>query len=254
MYPILIKFGSVVVYSYGFLIAVGFFFGILLAMRTARRQGENPDRIMDLSFYILVAAIVGSRLFYVATTWDSFAENPLDIFKIWQGGLVFYGGFLGAVGAAVVYIKLNRLPIWKTADIMAPALALGQTFGRMGCFMAGCCYGRHSDLPWAVTFTSQNCLAPVNTPLHPTQLYSAFSNLAIFIILFAFSRRSTVPGRVFWTYVLLYGLTRSMIEALRGDFRGAEVFGLLSISQTLGLTGVVVAVCMLISTRQNAGN
>jgi len=245
MHPVLIQFGSVTVYSYGFLIAVGFFLGILLATREARRLGENPEKILDLGFYILVAAIVGSRLFYVLTTWESYAENPLEIIKIWKGGLVFYGGFLGAATAAVVYMRLNRLPLRKTADILAPALVLGQAMGRLGCFLAGCCYGRQSDVAWAVTFTDQRCLAPVNTPLHPTQLYSAFTNLAIFIILWALSRRNRIPGRVFWTYVLLYGLTRSIIETLRGDFRGAEVFGLLSISQTLGLTSAAVAIVML---------
>jgi phosphatidylglycerol:prolipoprotein diacylglycerol transferase len=252
MHPILLQFRSVTVYSYGFLIAVGFFLGILLATREARRLGENPEKILDLSFYILVAAIVGSRLFYVLTTWESYAENPLEIIKIWKGGLVFYGGFLGAVTAAVVYMRLNRLPFWKTADILAPSLALGQALGRLGCFLAGCCYGRPSDVPWAVTFTDQRCLAPVNTPLHPTQLYSAFTNLAIFIILWALSRRNRIPGRVFWTYVLLYGLTRSIIETLRGDFRGAEVFGLLSISQTLGLTGAAVAIVMLVRANRKA--
>ncbi len=246
MHPVLFKFGSVAVYSYGFLIAIGFFLGIWLATRGARRLGENPDKILDLCFYILVAAIVGSRFFYVATTWEFFADNPLEILKIWKGGLVFYGGFIGAAAVAVIYMQLNRLPIWKTADILAPALSLGQAVGRLGCFLAGCCYGRHGDVPWAVTFTDPSCLAPVNTPLHPTQLYSAFTNLAIFIVLLAFSRRNRVPGRVFWTYVLLYGLTRSIIETLRGDFRGAEVCGLLSISQALGLTAAAVAIIMLV--------
>lgn len=252
MHPIIIKFWSFVVYSYGFLIATGFFLGIVLAMREARRVGENSEKILDLCFYILVAAIVGSRLFYVATAWDAFADNPLEILKIWKGGLVFYGGFLAALAAAVVYIKLNRLPVLKTADILAPSLALGQALGRLGCFLAGCCYGLPSDVPWAVTFSDPNCLAPVNTPLHPTQLYSACANLAIFIVLFVFSRRNRIPGRVFWTYVLLYGLTRSIIENLRGDFRGAEIFGLLSISQALGLTGAVVAIIMLVRANRKA--
>jgi phosphatidylglycerol:prolipoprotein diacylglycerol transferase len=234
------------------MIALGFFLGIVLAMRTARRLGEDPEKIMDLSFYILVAAIVGSRLFYVMTAWDTFADNPLEILKIWKGGLVFYGGFIGAVATAVLYIRMNRLPFWKTADIMAPSLALGQTLGRLGCFLAGCCYGRSSDSFWAVTFTDQACLAPVNTPLHPTQLYSAFTNLTIFGVLLIFSRRNTITGRVFWTYVLLYGLTRSIIETLRGDFRGAEVFGLFSISQTLGLTGAAVAIVMLVRLSRRA--
>ena len=252
MHPILFKIGNVTVYAYGFMIALGFFLGIVLAMRTARRLGESPEKIMDLSFYILVAAIVGSRLFYVVTAWESFADRPFEIIKIWKGGLVFYGGFIGAVAAAAAYIRLNRMPVWKTADILAPSLALGQTIGRLGCFLAGCCYGQPSDRAWAVTFTDQACLAPVNIPLHPTQLYSAGTNLAIFLTLLVFSRRNRVAGRVFWTYVLLYGLTRSIIETLRGDFRGAEVFGLLSISQTLGLAGAIVAVIMLLLSRRQA--
>ncbi|MCP3952329.1 MAG: prolipoprotein diacylglyceryl transferase [Desulfobacterales bacterium] len=246
MHPVLLKFGNVTIYSYGFMIALGFFLGIVLAMREARRLGENSEKIMDLSFYILVAAIVGSRLFYVVTAWESFVDNPLEIIKLWKGGLVFYGGFIGAVTAAVIYMHRNRMPTWKTADILAPSLALGQTLGRLGCFLAGCCYGRQSDTSWAVTFTDPVCLAPVHTPLHPTQLYSAFTNLSIFVALMVFRRRNTITGRVFWTYVLLYGLTRSIIETLRGDFRGAEVLGLLSISQTLGLIGAVAAVFMLV--------
>jgi len=254
MHPILFKIGNVTVYAYGLMIALGFFLGIVLAMREARRSGENPEKIMDLSFYILVAAIVGSRLFYVVTAWDAFADNPIEIIKLWKGGLVFYGGFIGAVVTAVVYMRLNRLPLWKTADILAPALALGQTLGRLGCFLAGCCYGQPSGRAWAVTFTEQACLAPLNIPLHPTQLYSALSNLAIFITLLVFSRRNRVAGRVFWTYVLLYGLTRSIIETLRGDFRGAEVFSLLSISQTLGLTGAFIAVVMLVMLSRKAAH
>jgi len=253
MHPVLFNLGNITVYSYGLMIAIGFLAGILLAMREARRLGEDPEKIMDLGFYILVAAIVGSRLFYIVTAWDMFAGDPMEIFKIWKGGLVFYGGFIGAVAAAVIYMRMKQLPVWKSADILAPSLALGQAIGRLGCFLAGCCYGRPSHAFWAVTFTDKSCLAPVNTPLHPTQLYSAFSNLAIFAILFALSRRNTVTGRVFWTYVLLYGLTRSMIESLRGDFRGAEVLGLLSISQTLGLAGAVVAIVVLVGISRKTG-
>lgn len=252
MHPVLFTLGNLTIYSYGFMIALGFFLGIVLAMREARRVGENPEKIMDLSFYILVAAIVGSRLFYVVTAWETFADNPIDIIKIWQGGLVFYGGFIGAGVTAAAYIKLAGLPLWKTADILAPSLALGQAIGRLGCFLAGCCYGQTTDVFWSVTFTDRNCLAPVDSPLHPTQLYSALTNFTIFAVLFLISRRNQVTGRVFWTYVLLYGLTRSIIETLRGDFRGAEVFGLLSISQTLGLLGMAVALVMLVRTSRSS--
>lgn len=246
MYPVLLKIGKFSLYTYGFFVAAGFVVGITIARHEAKRLGEDQDMIMDLCFYVLIAAIVGSRLFYVLTNFSIFISDPLEIFRIWNGGLVFYGGFVVALITAIIYVKQKEVSLFKTADMMAPALAMGHAIGRVGCFFAGCCYGKACDLPWAVTFTNPDSLAPVNIPLHPTQLYSFTANLIIFIFLWVFRGRKRFDGQIFWIYVLLYGISRSFIEIFRGDFRGDFVFGILSISQAIGAGMVFISVVMLI--------
>lgn len=246
MYPILLKIGKLSLYTYGLFVALGFVTGILVARHEAKRLREDQDKIMDLCFYVLIAAIVGSRLFYVFTNFNMFISDPLEIFRIWNGGLVFYGGFVVALITAIVYVKRKGMSLFKTSDIMAPALAIGHAIGRIGCFFAGCCYGKSCDLPWAVTFTNPDSLAPVNIPLHPTQLYAAAANLIIFIFVWVLRNKKKFDGQIFWIYVLLYGVARSVIEIFRGDFRGDLVFGTLSISQTIGGSMVLLSVMMLI--------
>ena len=245
MYPVLFKLGPLTIHTYGFFVAMGFIVGIFLAKNEAKRSGEDQEKIMDLFFYILIAAIAGSRLFYVAINFELFLADPLEIFKIWNGGLVFYGGFIAALIAGIIYLKKNKMPLWKTADIVAPSLALGQFFGRLGCFFAGCCYGKACDLPWAVTFAHPDTLAPTGTFLHPTQLYHSFSSLTIFILLFFFRRRKNFDGWLFWLYVFLYGITRSFIEIFRGDFRGQVFFEIFSVSQVIGLIMVIISIIMM---------
>ncbi len=246
MHPVLFKLGPLTIHTYGFFVAMGFVAGILLAKNEAKRLGEDQEKIMDLFFYILIAAIVGSRLFYVAINFKMFLSDPLEIFKIWNGGLVFYGGFIAALIIGLIYLKKNKMPLWKTADIAAPSLALGQFFGRLGCFSAGCCYGKACDLPWAVTFAHPDTLAPTGIPLHPTQLYHSLSNLTIFIILFFFRSRKKFDGQLFWLYMFLYGITRSFIEIFRGDFRGEVFFGIFSVSQVIGSITAIIAVVMMV--------
>ncbi|MCG2829527.1 MAG: prolipoprotein diacylglyceryl transferase, partial [Desulfobacteraceae bacterium] len=142
MHPILLKIGDITIHTYGFFVAMGFLAGILLANSEAKRLGVDHEKVMDLCFYILIAAIVGSRLFYVAINYELFLSNPLDVFKIWNGGLVFYGGFIAAFFTAFVYLKIHKMPIWRTGDIAAPSLAIGHFLGRLGCFSAGCCFGK----------------------------------------------------------------------------------------------------------------
>ena len=180
-----------------------------------------------------------------------FLSDPLEIFRIWNGGLVFYGGFVIALITAILYLKRKKLSLFLTADIMAPPLALGHFFGRLGCLFAGCCYGKATDLPWAITFTNTESLAPLGVPLHPTQLYAAINNLLIFVFLWFFRRRKKFDGQIFWIYVLLYGVTRSFIEMFRGDFRGELILGVLSISQVIAATMTVMAVVMLILLHRN---
>ena len=133
--------GPIPIRLYGLMIGIGFLINLWLASRQAKKEGISPDRILDMGVYLLLAAIIGSRLFYVLVNIGEFQRNWMDVFAIWKGGLVFYGGLIGAVGAGVWYVRKHDLPVWKTADILAPYIALGHVFGRFGCFFAGCCYG-----------------------------------------------------------------------------------------------------------------
>jgi phosphatidylglycerol---prolipoprotein diacylglyceryl transferase len=253
MHPVLIRFGDISIYTYGFFIAVGFVVGILLAKKEAARVGIDPDLIMDLSFYIIISAIVGSRLFYVLTMPETYLKKPLEIFKIWNGGLVFYGGFILALITAIFFIVKRKAPLWKTADIFAPSVAIGQFFGRLGCFSAGCCYGKICDLPWAVTFRHPESLAPIGIPLHPSQLYHALGNFLIFAILQKMKNKKKFHGQLFWTYVALDGGIRCFLEIFRGDFRGQIFLNLFSLSQVIGALMILIGIAMLTALkRQNA--
>ncbi|MBU0545336.1 MAG: prolipoprotein diacylglyceryl transferase [Proteobacteria bacterium] len=252
MFPVLLKIGPISIFTYGFFIAIGFLAGIFLATKEAKRLGADPEKIMDLCFYILIAAIFGSRLFYVVTSPEIFLKDPVEILKVWNGGLVFYGGFIAALITGIIYLRAKNIPVWKTADIMAPSVALAHFFGRIGCFFAGCCYGKYCDLPWAVTFNHTDSLAPTGIPLHPTQLYSALNNLAIFFLLWFFRKRKKYDGQIFWMYVLLYGITRPVIETFRADFRGDYIFGNLSVSQVIGGGMAVLSVVMLLILSRRA--
>ena len=253
MHPVLLKLGPFSIHTYGFFVAMGFIAGILLAKREAKRLGEDPERIMDLFFYVLIAAIIGSRLLYIFINPEVFLSDILESFRIWNGGLVFYGGFIAALVVGLVYLKIKKMPMLRTMDIAALSLALGQFFGRLGCFSAGCCYGKACNLPWAVTFTNPDTLAPIGIPIHPTQLYHSLGNLSIFVFLWFFRRRKKYNGQIFCLYILLYAASRSFIEIFRGDFRGEPVFGVLSVAQAVGIIMVPAAVIMMIILRKQTG-
>ncbi len=246
MHPILLKIGSLTLYTYGLFVGLGFLTAVLVSGRRGKKYNIKPEQMSDLFFIILISAITGARLLYVVINFSDFSGHLIDIFKIWNGGLVFYGGFIAALAAALVYIKKTNLLMWQTGDIIAPGIALGHAIGRLGCFSAGCCYGRQCRLPWAVTFTDPHCLAPLGVPLQPTQLYSVLSNFTIFLILLWIDKKKKFDGMVFWCYILLYGLFRSFIEIFRGDPRGHFLFfNFLSVSQGIGLIMAIAAVFML---------
>jgi phosphatidylglycerol:prolipoprotein diacylglycerol transferase len=236
MHPILIKIGPLTIHTYGVLIAAGFILGLALAVRQAKKQGIPADKIVDLGFYMLIAAIIGSRLFFVLVEAGHFLKNPLDIFKIWQGGLVFYGGVIFAIPVAVWYAKKKGLDIWGTADIFAPSLAIGHAIGRLGCFSAGCCYGKHAeDLPWAVTFLDPESLARIGVPLHPTQLYESAGEFINFLVLITLRKHQSFKGQLFLSYLLIYSVIRFIVEFFRGDEVRGFLFGNISISQGISV-------------------
>ena len=252
MVPILIRFGDFTVHTYGVLLAVGFLLAVFLARDEGRRAGIDPDVMLDMSFYILLAAILGSRLFYVLTHWPEFSENPIDVVKFWRGGLVFYGGLIFAFLVGVGYIRKYRLNLPKMADVVAPCIALGQALGRLGCFSAGCCYGKPTTAFWAVTFRDPDSLAPLRLPLHPTQLYESAATFGIFLALISMRRWERFQGRLLWYYLLFYSTARFIIEFFRGDPRGWAIPGVLSTAQATGIPLALVALFMILRKKPAA--
>ncbi len=250
MHPILLQVGSLKLYTYGFFVALGFIIAIWFTRRNARFYGVPDQMVSDLFLTVLISAIAGARLLYVLINIDAYRDNLLDIFKIWNGGLVFFGGFIGGVLGAIIFLRIKKIEIWKTADVLSPGLALGHSVGRFGCLFAGCCYGKSCSLPIALTFTNPDSLAPLNIPLHPTQLYMIASNFVLFLILLAIQRRKRFNGMVFLSYIMLYSVFRSIIEFFRGDFRGNFFFDFLSLSQGIGfLVSCIALIFMIIKLR-----
>lgn len=244
MHPILLQLGSFSIKTYGFFIAVGFLLGIALSVKEAKRLHFDPQLVLDISFYMILGAIVGSRLFYVLTHLGAYSNRPLDAFKIWEGGLTFFGGFILAVIACVWMVKKHSLKIWKTLDLFAPSLAVGVFFGRLGCFFAGCCYGRECSLPWAVTFTNPDSLAKLHVPLHPVQLYCSAGAAFTFLILLAFKNRKSFDGQLTLIWIFCYSGFRLIEEMFRGDMRGDLIFNRYPASQVMALVLVIAAVVL----------
>ncbi|MFH1379669.1 MAG: prolipoprotein diacylglyceryl transferase [bacterium] len=221
MHPILFKFHRIVVYTYGLCVAIG----ALLGMGYIRWQGVKipltPKQIYDLVFYVLVSGLIGARLCYVIINIKEF-DQFVDIFKIWEGGLVFYGGLIGGFITFIILLKLWKINFFAGADVFAPALMLAHSIGRIGCFFAGCCYGSQTSLPWGITFTNPFSLAPLGAALQPTQIYAAAGNFIIFIFLHIRSLRKKYHGEILLWYIILYGIFRFCVEIFRADSRGPE--------------------------------
>jgi phosphatidylglycerol:prolipoprotein diacylglycerol transferase len=248
MHPLLFEVGQFPVYTYGVLLAAAYLTGLWLAVRRARARGLNGDRVMDLGIWIIAAALVGAKLLLLVVEFDYYSTNPRELLSMVRSGGVFYGGLIVAVAVAFWYMRRARLPLWPTTDAFAPGIALGHVVGRVGCLMAGCCYGRPSSAPWALTFTDPRAAeivgTPLGVPLHPTQLYEAGAELLILILLLATERRGRpFPGRTFWAYMLLYAISRFVIEIYRGDPRGA--IGMFSTSQIISLVLAPLSIYML---------
>ncbi len=245
MYPDLISIGPLTIHTYGVFVALGFALAIAVTARLGKQEGVSAQRVMDLAFIGIVWAIIGSRLFYVLLNLAYYRRQPLDMFKLWQGGLVFSGGLVIALLAVVWHLKRRGMPLLETADLFAPGLALGQGIGRIGCFFAGCCYGRPADVPWAVAFTDPGCLAPLHISLHPTQLYSALGGLLLFAFLMVLRKKRSFPGQVFIWYLILHSTFRLVVERFRGDDRGLVPGTEMSITQLLTLLVLIGGVVAL---------
>lgn len=244
MHPVLVRIGPLTVHTYGVLVAAGFLAGLSLAAKLGKKDGMPRERILDIGFYVLLSAIVGSRLFFIALNPGYYFSNPLEALKVWQGGLVFYGGLLFAVPVALWYMKKHRLDIWGTTDIFVPSLALGHAIGRLGCFSAGCCYGKVSEASWAVTFLHPESLARTGIPLHPVQLYESLGEFVNFLILMVLRKHQSYKGQLLLTYLFLYSVLRFTVEFFRGDEARGFILPGISVSQgisvIIGLAAITV--------------
>jgi phosphatidylglycerol:prolipoprotein diacylglycerol transferase len=247
MLPRIHVFGPLELPTYGLMLALGFVLALLLVERLARRAGFAPHVMQDVAVRGSLWGLVGAKLLLVALNPREFLEQPASI--LFQAG-VFYGGLVAAIVAGTLRARKLGLDPHAVSDLVAPALALGHAFGRLGCFLAGCCWGVSCDLPWAVHYTDPKSIAastglPPFVGVHPVQLYEAGANLLLCLLALAMLRRRPFPGAVFWSYVGVYGAFRIAVEELRGDPRGFVLDGRVSTSQVMGAIAVVASVAVL---------
>jgi phosphatidylglycerol---prolipoprotein diacylglyceryl transferase len=250
MHPIAFQFGPLSIHWYGVMVALGFLAGLWTAGRRALLVGIHSEKVVDLGPWLIGGALVGARTLYVLSYWqESFAGRPVgEIFAIWKGGLVFYGGLIGATAAGILYAWLKKLPLWKLADVVAPSIALGYVFGRIGCLLNGCCYGRACGLPWAIRFPEGHETHPVGqaaTPVHPTELYESLLNLGLYLGLAWLFRRKKFDGQVFGTYLVCYAVLRSFVETFRGDYPVHYLGGWATPAQLVSLGILTAGVALL---------
>jgi phosphatidylglycerol:prolipoprotein diacylglycerol transferase len=260
MHPILIDLGFFALPSYGLLLAIAVLAALWTLRRRADRAGLDGTRIVDLALWVVIWALVGSKALLIIVELPRYLRNPADLIGVVRAGGVFLGGFIGALIAAAVLLRRSRLAALPTFDVMVPSLALGQAIGRLGCLAAGCCWGRACDLPWAITHEDPKAAELLGTPLHvavhPFPIYESLVDLALYGLLAALYRlRTLAPGRVFATYLGVYGGARFLLEMTRGDAaRGFVLGGLLSTSQTIAVAMVVVSVVLhlVVSRRRSS--
>lgn len=242
------------IHTYGVLIAAGFLLAMLLAARQAKREGEDPERIVDLGFYVLLAGFVGGRLLFIVTKLPLYWESPARVLRFWLGGYVWYGGFIAAALYVLYYCRKHRMPFAKYADIMVPYMALAHGVGRLGCLAAGCCYGAPTTMPWGIHFPLGSLVhqaqqsaglvgfgeAPL--PVHPTQIYESAAELLLFALLVWLRPRKRYDGQLLVTWLIVYAVLRAGIELFRGDVeRGVYV---LSTSQYVSIGMLTVALLL----------
>ncbi len=254
MYPILLRLDGIRIYSYGLMVAIGILAGVYVLTRLSKREGIDPHTVTDLVFYTVLVAILGSRVGFILLEPSHYLSHPLEMVKIWDGGLVFSFGLVFGMSTLYLLSRKRGLGFLLTADLFAPPLALGQAIGRIGCFLAGCCYGRETDSWCAVRFQDPNSLAPIGVDLYPTQLFHSFANLVIFTILLILFKKRRYTGQVLGWYMILHPLQRLLIERYRGDFRGSFLGTQMTTTQFVSLMVLFAGVLLLFWLKKKASN
>ena len=243
MFPILFTIGKIHLYSYGFFIGLGLFVASYFFMKKANSYGYQSSNLENTIFFSFLSGIIGARLLYVLLNFSYFTANPSEIVKFWEGGLVFIGGFLFAFTIGILLLRKYKYPIVDVLDIAAPFIILGHSIGRIGCFSAGCCYGKETNSIFGVVFQNPNCLAPLNIKIHPTQLYESVGNFVIFLILLKILNKRQFKGQVIGAYLLLYSMFRFFVEFFRADDRGAVY--IFSVTQGISIVMFFLGVIIL---------
>jgi phosphatidylglycerol---prolipoprotein diacylglyceryl transferase len=255
MFPKLISIGSFYVPTYGVLVALGFLTGLAVMLRLAKRAGMNTDSVTNLAFYCAIAGVLGAKLFMFLFDLPEYLHDPGQIFTLetLQAAGVFHGGFIAALITAIFVIRRHKMPVFETMDVFAPGVAVGQAIGRLGCFAAGCCWGRECDLPWGVRFRSDFAApVPLDKTLHPVQLYESAANLLIFAILYRMCLKEHRAGQVIGWYLVLYSSARFIVEFFR--VHEQSLVGPFSLTQwiSLGLLVLGAGILMYVSCKTAA--
>lgn len=231
--------GPLTIHGYGLMIALGILVCIFMGTYRAKKHHLKEDAVLDIAIFSILAGFIGAKLLFVLVEFDRFLEDPMQV--LGTEGFVVYGGIIAGVLAAILYCHRKKLSFLEYFDLLTPSIAVAQGFGRIGCFLAGCCYGRETDAFWGVTFP-EGSFAPAGVPLIPTQLLSSAGDFLIMAVLLIYSRHSKKTGNTGALYLLLYGIGRFLIEFLRSDDRGTV--GMLSTSQFISIGIVLIAVGM----------
>jgi phosphatidylglycerol---prolipoprotein diacylglyceryl transferase len=248
MFPRLIQFGGFSLPTYGVLVAAAFLVALAMASRFAKQRGIDGEKVVNLGVYCALTGMLGAKILMIALD-PEFRAHPGEIFSLatLQSAGIFFGGFILAVVFAIFYMRAQGLPVLATSDVFAPGLAIGHGIGRLGCFAAGCCWGKPTQLPWAVTFRNPNATTgvPLGIPLHPTQLYEAFAEGIICLVLVRQLRRPHADGQVIGLYALLYGCVRFAVEFLREHDSSNPLGGPFTLEQWLSLMLAAVGVYLV---------
>lgn len=237
MYNDILRIGPIVIRGYGLMIAIGVITALFIGDRRAKKRGLNPDEIWNLTLVCALFGFLGAKLLFVIVEWKSFFQDPISVLS--NTGFVVYGGIIAGILAGYIWCRIRKLVFLDYFDIVLPSVAVAQGFGRLGCFMAGCCYGRETDSAFAIVFHNSE-YAPNGVGLIPTQLISAAGMMIIACILFIYARKPVKQGRVGCLYLILYSLGRFFVEFLRNDYRGE--IGILSTSQFISVFILIVGI------------
>jgi len=261
VYPILLKIGPLTIHTYGFFMALGVAAGLWFVYVQGKKAGFDPNQLIDAAFWIILVSLIGAKLFLLFGHFSFYIHNPSELISLARSGGVFQGGLTFGVIFAILYFRKKKISLWPVSDLIAPAIALGHGFGRLGCFSAGCCYGRTCSLPWGTVF--KNTYAheltgiPLNVPLHPVQLYEAVLNFLNFLVLLAIYKKKKFNGQVFCFYIMNYSVIRFFTEYFRGDhdpgtylILGESALTSLSLSQLYCLIGLAAGLALYLILKQ----